>query len=195
MRTITGKTALALMQQWYCETAVQQTSVAVESKGFTIVRSGDYAHDIKGEGALVENDDFAAAADRLGADRARFVENLTLAVRPSQAKDFGRIDLLDTPGLVDGMVVYPFDVNRAILELAPLADLILVFLDPIGQALCSRTMNVVKQLNDRGHYERMRYYLTKVDTIQRREDLNKVLVQGKAADLGSEVLKSRPHCQ
>lgn len=65
--------------------------------------------------------------------------------------------MLDTPGLVDGCVTYPFDVNRAILELAQLADLILVFLDPIGQALCSRTMDVVKALNDRGYHDKMRY--------------------------------------
>jgi GTP1/Obg family GTP-binding protein len=59
------------------------------------------------------------------------------------------VDLIDTPGLVDGNVNYPFDVNRIIAEMAEIVDLILVFLDPIGQALCSRTMNVVADLNVR----------------------------------------------
>lgn len=160
----------------------------------------------------MDNEHIAQAANALGQDRERFIENLALVVRTSHAKDFGRIDLLDTPGLVDGMVTYPFNVNRAIVELAKLADLILVFLDPIGQALCSRTseccclpgnqfvrailevwalqqnglrffgaiaVDVVKQLNDGGFHDRMRYYLTKVDTVARREDLNKVLVQGE----------------
>ena len=131
--------------------------MAVESQGFTIIRSGTDVQDIKGEGALVDNDHVAAVVQRLPpGDRKRFVDHLTMLVRTSTAKDFPRIDLIDTPGLVDGHVVYPFDVNRVIVELASIADLILVFLDPIGQALCSRTMNVVKELNDKGHYDKMR---------------------------------------
>ena len=59
------------------------------------------------------------------------------------------MDLVDTPGLVDGNVAYPFDVNRVIAEMADIVDLILVFLDPQGQALCSRTMEVVEDLNVR----------------------------------------------
>ena len=76
---------------WYVEQAVQPTSVAVETQGFTIVRSGVESQDIKGEGALVDNEHYAAAADRLGRDRAEFIENLALVVRTSHAKDFGRI--------------------------------------------------------------------------------------------------------
>ena len=40
---------------------------------------------------------------------------------------------VDTPGLVDGDMNYPFDVNQAILWLGDLVDLIFVFFDPIGQ--------------------------------------------------------------
>jgi hypothetical protein len=162
---------------WYIEEDVQPTSVAVETQGFTLVRSGTEAQDIRGKGAMIDNEHIRAAATRMGGDGPRFIENLSLVVRTSRAKDFARIDLLDTPGLVDGNVTYPFDVNRSIVELATFADLILVFLDPIGQALCTRTMDVVKQLNDRGHHDKMRYFLTKADTVARREDLSKVLVQ------------------
>lgn len=42
-----------------------------------------------------------------------------------------------------------------------LADLIFVFFDPIGQALCKRTLNVVEELSKR-HADRMRFYLSKV---------------------------------
>jgi hypothetical protein len=49
-----------------------------------------------------------------------------------------------------GNVNYPFNVNAAIAEVAASMDLILCFLDPMGQALCSRTMDVVKELNVSG---------------------------------------------
>jgi len=42
-----------------------------------------------------------------------------------------------------------------------LADLIFVFFDPIGQALCKRTLNVVEELSAK-HADRMRFYLSKV---------------------------------
>ena len=38
---------------------------------------------------------------------------------------------------------------------ADLADLIFVFFDPIGQALCKRTLNLVEKINEK-HAERMR---------------------------------------
>ena len=47
-----------------------------------------------------------------------------------------------------------------------LADLIFVFFDPIGQALCKRTLNLVERLNER-HAERMRFYLSKADEAGR----------------------------
>ena len=47
---------------------------------------------------------------------------------------------IDTPGLVDGEMAYPFDVNRAILWLGDLADLIFVFFDPIGQVIMRNTL-------------------------------------------------------
>jgi hypothetical protein len=41
---------------------------------------------------------------------------------------------------------YPFDVNEAILWLAELCDMVFVFFDPIGQALCKRTLNIVEKI-------------------------------------------------
>ncbi len=53
-----------------------------------------------------------------------------------------------TKGLVDGDMKYPFDVNNAILWFGDIADLIFVYFDPIGQALCKRTLNIVEKLNE-----------------------------------------------
>ena len=50
-----------------------------------------------------------------------------------------------------------------------LADLIFVFFDPIGQALCKRTLNLVERLNER-HAERMRFYLSKADEAGHEAD-------------------------
>lgn len=66
-----------------------------------------------------------------------------------------QVDFIDSPGLVDGDIMYPFDVNEAIVGFADTADLVFVFMDPMGQALCSRTMSVVKQLNAR-HFDKLK---------------------------------------
>jgi hypothetical protein len=47
---------------------------------------------------------------------------------------------------VDGSLKYPYPVEEVIYFLAETADLILTFFDPMGQALCKRTMTVVEKL-------------------------------------------------
>lgn len=81
----------------------------------------------------------------------QFERHMAVVVKPSKAKDFPMVDLLDTPGLVDGEIEYPMPVNKVMCKLASQVDLIFVFLDPVGQSLCSRTMNVVAELNVRQH--------------------------------------------
>ena len=62
-------------------------------------------------------------------------------------------------------VEYPFDVEGVIEALADHVDLVLVFLDPIGQALVSRTMNVVRRLHNAGHGPKTMFFMTKMDTV------------------------------
>ena len=50
-----------------------------------------------------------------------------------------------------------------------MADLILTFFDPIGQALCKRTLNLVEKLNS-AHPEKMRFYLSKADDAGNESD-------------------------
>jgi len=38
----------------------------------------------------------------------------------------------------------------------------MVFFDPMGQALCKRTLNIVESLNEK-HGDRLRFYLSKAD--------------------------------
>lgn len=119
------------------------------------------------------------------------MDYLTTEISTSKQKKFSLVTFVDTPGLVDGDMKYPFDVNESIQWLGKrtgarlfqlantngfvlflsgeLADLIFVFFDPIGQALCKRTLNLVEQLNIR-HPERLRFYLSKADEAGTESD-------------------------
>lgn len=55
-----------------------------------------------------------------------------------------------------------FSNNFFSSKIGDLADLIFVFFDPIGQALCKRTLNIVEELSNH-HSEIMRFYLSKAD--------------------------------
>ena len=61
------------------------------------------------------------------------LDYLNTEVSTSKQKKFPLVTFVDTPGLVDGDMNYPFDVNKAMLWLGNLVDLIFVFFDPIGQ--------------------------------------------------------------
>lgn len=50
-----------------------------------------------------------------------------------------------------------------------MANLVFVFFDPIGQALCKRTLNLVEALNET-HSDRMRFYLSKADEAGHESD-------------------------
>jgi hypothetical protein len=78
---------------------------------------------------------------------------------------------------VDGDMQYPFDVASCIVWLADYVDIVLVFFDPIGQALCKRTMDVIRRLNDTGHAEKMQYYMSKADQVETELDRQRVLTQ------------------
>ncbi|XP_076312649.1 uncharacterized protein LOC143226068 isoform X2 [Tachypleus tridentatus] len=57
-----------------------------------------------------------------------------------------------------------------------IADLTFVFFDPIGQALCKRTIDLVEKLNTR-HGDRLRFYLSKADEAGDESDRQKVMMQ------------------
>jgi hypothetical protein len=73
----------------------------------------------------------------------KLTENLRTEIVPSTEHNFHNIELIDTPGLTDGDLVYPYDVNAILTWIAHKVDLVFVFFDPHGQALCKRTKDVV----------------------------------------------------
>lgn len=65
------------------------------------------------------------------------------------------------------MYVYDPNIIMSLLRFylstsGELCDLILVFFDPMGQALCKRTLSIVEKLNEK-HGDRLRFYLSKAD--------------------------------
>ncbi|KAF6028038.1 hypothetical protein EB796_002719 [Bugula neritina] len=156
---------------WYVEEHVQRTGVAIETQGFTFVTSGRKRESLTGNATLHLYPHFEPLRQTEGV-----TDYLTTEISTSKQKKFSLVTFVDTPGLVDGDMKYPFDVNQAILWLGDLADLIFVFFDPIGQALCKRTLNVVEELSAK-HADRMRFYLSKADEAGHESDRQRVMMQ------------------
>lgn len=156
---------------WYINEDVQTTGVAIETRGFTYVTSGRKRETLKGDATFAFYDHIDGLQKFKG-----ITENVFTEISTSKAKNFGCVDLLDSPGLVDGEMEYPFDVVESIVYLADHVDLILCFFDPIGQALCKRTMTAVERLNEK-HAEKLAYYMSKADQVEKEHDRQRVLIQ------------------
>uniref|UniRef100_A0A9R1SR68 Si:ch211-11k18.4 n=2 Tax=Cyprinus carpio TaxID=7962 RepID=A0A9R1SR68_CYPCA len=142
---------------WYVEEHIQRTGVAIETQGFSFVTSGRKRESLTGNATLHLYPHFKPLQEFKGLS-----EYLGTEICTSRQKRFSLVTFVDTPGLVDGDMKYPFDVDQAILWLGELCDLILVFFDPMGQALCKRTLNIVEKLNEK-QGDRLRFYLSKAD--------------------------------
>ncbi|XP_076845926.1 uncharacterized protein LOC143491100 isoform X3 [Brachyhypopomus gauderio] len=101
---------------------------------------------------------------------------LCAEISTSKQKKFSLVTFVDTPGLVDGDMIYPFDVNSAITSFGVQADLIFVFFDPMGQALCKRTLDIVEKLSETCG-DKLHFYLSKADEAGRETDRQRVMMQ------------------
>jgi len=157
---------------WYVEDKVQRTGVAIETQGFTIVTSGRKRESLTGNATLHLYEHLQPLQNLEGV-----IDYMNTEVTTSKQKKFNLVNFIDTPGLVDGDMKYPFDVNKAILWLGEnIADLIFVFFDPIGQALCKRTLNIVERLSEK-QADVMKFYLSKADDAGNEGDRQRVMMQ------------------
>jgi len=156
---------------WYIEEHVQRTGVAIETQGFSFVTSGRRRESLTGNATLHLYPHFKPLQAMPGV-----VDYLSTEISTSKQKKFPLVTFVDSPGLVDGDMCYPFDVNESILWLAELCDMVFVFFDPIGQALCKRTLNIVENISSK-HPERMRFYLSKADEAGHESDRQRVMMQ------------------
>ena len=156
---------------WYVGEDVQKSSVAMETVGITAVRRGKKRSQWRGQMTAGNLPGFKRVGRLPGV-----LDHLVTEFSTSEQRCFRSLELIDTPGLVDGTVRYPFDVDAAMDELAKEASIILVFLDPMGKALVSRCMNAVERLSTQ-HHSKMHYLLSKMDTVADAHDRQTVVAQ------------------
>ncbi|KAJ1493198.1 hypothetical protein T484DRAFT_2799097 [Baffinella frigidus] len=156
---------------WYVGEHIQSTSVAMETAGFTVVRKGKKRVEWRGKQTASSFPHLEHVVSLPGV-----VEHMETQFSTSTARDFPMVEFIDTPGLVDGTVKYPFDIDEAIERLAEHASIVLVFMDPIGKALVARTMKVVEKLSTR-HLAKMHFVLAKFDTVANQNDRTNVISQ------------------
>lgn len=157
---------------WYVQESVQKTGMAIETSGFTYITSGRCVTEIGGESSLA----LRPQLEKLTTKYKGFLENLSLKTCPSKDGRLHLVDLIDTPGLADGELQYPFNVEDVIFEMRHCVDLFFVFFDPIGQALGKRMLSIVKRLND-ACPDKVRFCLTKIDEVRTEEERIKVMCQ------------------
>uniref|UniRef100_UPI00398EC962 uncharacterized protein isoform X3 n=1 Tax=Pristiophorus japonicus TaxID=55135 RepID=UPI00398EC962 len=155
----------------YVEENIQKTGVATETQGFTFVTSGKKRESLTGNATLHLYPQFQALQLMEGV-----ADYLATEISTSKQKKFNLVTFIDTPGLVDGDMIYEFDVDKALTWLGEQADLIFVFFDPMGQALCKRTLNVVEILNEK-HGDKLKFYLSKADEAGHESDRQRVMMQ------------------
>ena len=143
---------------FYVGEEIQSTSVAMETAGITVVRSGKKRVEWRGRQTASAFPHLERVVALPGV-----LEHIETQFSTSSARDFRMVEFIDTPGLVDGTVKYPFDVDAAVDALAEHAAVVLVFLDPIGKALVARTMRAVQRLSKK-HLAKMHFVLAKFDT-------------------------------
>ncbi|XP_062263253.1 uncharacterized protein si:ch211-11k18.4 [Platichthys flesus] len=156
---------------WYVEEHIQRTGVAIETQGFSFITSGRKRESLTGNATLHLYPHFKPLQEFKGVS-----EYLSTEICTSRQKRFSLVTFVDSPGLVDGDMKYPFDVDDVLLWLGDLCDLILVFFDPMGQALCKRTLNIVECLNEK-HGDRLHFYLSKADEAGGESDRQRVMMQ------------------
>ncbi|KAH9528846.1 hypothetical protein DERF_002761 [Dermatophagoides farinae] len=157
---------------WYVGQKIQKTGVAIETQGFTFVTAGRMRETLTGESAIR----LFPYLKRLESMKG-FVSYLNAElIVPTSSNRLNLVSLIDTPGLADGELHYPFDINKSLVWMGSIADLIFVFFDPIGQALCKRTLDIVEQLNAL-YSSRMRFFLSKADEAGDDYDRQKIMMQ------------------
>jgi len=162
---------------WYTDDVVQKAGMAVETQGFTFVVQGKremIKAPLKGE-STIEMFPHIKGIEEIGGDR--IVEHLQTRVSTKRSKSFPLVQFIDTPGMVDGGVTYPFNLEATMLRLADYADLIFCFFDTHGTCTVKRTMDTVKLLNDNKLSFKMKYFLSKADSISNQTDLTKITTQ------------------
>ncbi|EER15555.1 hypothetical protein Pmar_PMAR016240 [Perkinsus marinus ATCC 50983] len=99
---------------WFVDAPVQKVGAALETTGFTIVTAGSQTgRELNGESTMLLYPHLKSLIDR---DPRMLSHLVTKTVLPSEAVApfLSMLDIIDTPGLADGGLEYPYDVVAAI---------------------------------------------------------------------------------
>ncbi|RLN71793.1 hypothetical protein BBJ28_00025477 [Nothophytophthora sp. Chile5] len=99
---------------WYVGDSVQRTGVTIDAQGFSIVTSGSKKTlaPVKGDSTIMLYPYLQPLQEKFGHP---LLENLQTRVSVSTEHELSMVDFIDSPGLVDSDIAYPFDVNEAIV--------------------------------------------------------------------------------
>ncbi|KAJ1612044.1 LepA like TRAFAC class GTPase [Cryptosporidium canis] len=165
-----GKSTLI---NWLLQENIQKTGMAIETCGISFVMSGKQVNEIGGETALMLLPELREVVKR----NPSLIPSLSVKTFPCSQGRLQSINFIDTPGLVDGDSIYSFDIDSVIKDLAMLlCDLVLICIDPSGQALSKRLLALAKHLAENAPHKTS-FLLTKIDEIPTEEDRIKVMCQ------------------
>ena len=123
---------------WFIGEKLQKTKVAIETVEINLVMHGSKKTELSGYNIMKMLPFMKDLYDKK-TKKEKFpglLSNLSVKTSTSKMRGFEQIVFIDTPGLADGSLRYKFDVDKVYEWFAMHCDLILVFFDPIGQALC-----------------------------------------------------------
>ena len=164
---------------WYVGERIQETKVSIETIEISLIMHGARRSELSGHNCtrhlpfLKELIDRKTKAERFPG----LLNNLRIKTSTSKARNFPNMVFIDTPGLADGGLQYRFDVEAVYAWLARHCDLVLVFLDPIGQALCARTNSLIERLVNDSETPEVQFFMTKGDMFTSESDRSKCMCQ------------------
>eukprot|EP00062_Callorhinchus_milii_P022241 gi/632979815/ref/XP_007906682.1/ PREDICTED: uncharacterized protein LOC103188467 [Callorhinchus milii] len=162
-----GKSAFI---NWYMADNIQKTGVSLETQGITFLTSGRKRATFRGNTSVQVFPHFKPLLEIRAMSHY-----ITAEISISKEKKFQLLTLIDTPGLVDGEGVYPFDLNEVLIWLGEQADLILIFFDPVGKANCKRLLDIVLKLKDtRG--DNLHFYLSNANLLTNSNESKNVIL-------------------
>lgn len=152
---------------WYVGEDIQKAKVSIETIEVNMIMHGKRREEFNGYNALKLLPFLKDLVDpRSKTERyPGLLENLVLKSSTSRERDFENVIFVDTPGLADGNLRYKFDIEKVLEWFADRSDMVMVFFDPQGQALCKRTMNLVKHLYSKSQ-NKLNFVMTKGDIFE-----------------------------
>ena len=122
------RVTMQIVQELCKRPGLDRTGLAIETQGFSFVTSGLRRENLTGNATLHLYPLSTTLQEMPGV-----VDYLFTEISTSKQKKVPPVTFMDSFGLVDGDMCHPFDVNEAVLRLAELCDMVLVFF-PIGRA-------------------------------------------------------------